>query len=131
MPSGRCRATLRNRSRRRCHDRAEPMNDASRSHSWRVPLLIWGGALLTLVGGVLGVAWWKLPEWQREWVIAHSPFSDPVVRAMLGPEDEGGYYVGARVLDLAPEIGRHLCQRFRDGTLQQRVKILGIAETAC
>lgn len=49
-------------------------------------LLLWGGGVALVSGGAFAVAWIKLPEWKPEWVIEHSPWADPGVRALLAPQ---------------------------------------------
>ncbi len=48
-------------------------------------LLLWCGGVAMVSGGAFAVAWIKLPEWKPEWVIDHSPWADPGVRALLAP----------------------------------------------
>lgn len=80
-----------------------------------------------VLAGAFSLAWWKLPEWQPSWVIDHSPFVEPTVRAMLasGFKDDA---VG-RALDWGAAIGPILRHRFADGTEIERWRVMGIARS--
>lgn len=92
-------------------------------------LLIWCGSVAMVMAGAFTLAWWKLPEWKPRWVIDHSPFVEPTVRAMLvhGGHQEGD--IEQRALDWGAAIGPVLRQRFAIGTELERWRIMSIARS--
>jgi hypothetical protein len=65
------------------------------------------------LGGVFTLLWFKLPTWAPELVVKHSPWVDPVLRAVA--EDSGLYESGRnRVVNLGNGINPSLRARLHD-----------------
>lgn len=92
------------------------------SRAW----IIWVGVGMTVVMVVFVLSWWLLPRWKPEWVIAHSPWPEPALRAMrqshrLGPE------ISDRLLDFGPTIGSELLRQYEKGDIRDRHMMLLLA----
>lgn len=59
------------------------MSDALTMRSRRLPFWVVIVALVACaLGGVFVLLWFKLPTWAPAWVVEHSPWVDPIVRAV-------------------------------------------------
>ncbi|MBA3699979.1 MAG: HEAT repeat domain-containing protein [Planctomycetes bacterium] len=97
------------------------MTAPARSHRRPAVLLIWCGGVAMALAGAFTLAWVKLPEWQPEWVMEHSPWADPGVRAIIAAAQ-------ARHFDSLPEpvlrwgdgIGPVLVARYQRSDAEER-----------
>lgn len=90
-------------------------------------LLIWCGGVAMVLAGAFTLAWWKLPEWKPRWVIDHSPWAEPAVRAMLHEPSVGT--VSYPVMNWGASIGPVLRQKYLDGSPRQRQQVIILAAT--
>ena len=95
------------------------------SHGTRNLIIIAGVVLLVVQGAVL-VCWWKLPAWAPEWVVTHSPWPEPALRAVRqhpGLDRE----ISARLVDFGPAIGPELLRQYGNGNTYERQLMLVLA----
>lgn len=92
-------------------------------------LLIWCGGVAMALTGAFTFAWVKLPEWQPQWVIDHSPWADPGVRALLAPRTRSRFdSVPDPVLRWGESIGPVLLAHYQGAAdPKERREILHLA----
>lgn len=89
-------------------------------------LLVWCGGVAMVLTGAFTVAWVKLPEWKPWWVVEHSPWVEPAVRAMLHRREIYDF-ADSYVMKWGASIGPVLRQKFLEGSPEQRERILNLA----
>ena len=83
-----------------------------------------------VLAGAFALAWVKLPEWQPEWVIKHSPWADPAVRAMIAYDvRDYQYSARERIMEWGPAIGSVLRRYYESGSPYVREQVLVLAST--
>lgn len=87
-------------------------------------VLIVTGVVLLLMQVALVVCWLKLPEWAPEWVIAHSPWPEPALRAVR--HDPGLHRdIHDRLVGYGPAIGPALLRQYNHSvTADRRILLL-------
>lgn len=90
-------------------------------------LLIWCGTVAMVFAGAFTVAWVKLPEWQPKWVIEHSPWADPAVRAMIHYGAIDYRYPRDHVMEWSAAIGPALRRQYETGSPHVREQVLVLA----
>ncbi len=89
-------------------------------------LIICVGVVLLVVQIALVVCWWKLPVWAPEWVIAHSPWPDPVLRAFRHSEVPHHQF-RLQLSDFGPAIGPALLRQYGTDDTTDRLLMLVLA----
>lgn len=91
--------------------------------------LIVTGVVLLVVQAALVVCWWKLPAWAPEWVIAHSPWPEPALRALRQGQGLGREMreMSSRLLEFGPSIGPELLRQYGKGDAINRRMMLYLA----
>lgn len=95
------------------------------SHVVRNVLIITGVGML-LAQAALVVCWWKMPAWAPEWVIAHSPWPEPALRALRQSQGHGRE-MSNRLLEFGPAIGPELLRQYGNGDAIDRRMMLYLA----
>ena len=93
-------------------------------------LLIWCGGVAMVLAGAFTLAWVKLPEWQPYWVIEHSPWADPAVRAMIAgnlSDYRHARRANERIMAWGPAIGPQLRRQYEAGSPDVRGQVLVLA----
>jgi HEAT repeat protein len=89
------------------------------------------GVLLLLAQLVVVLAWWLLPVWRPDWVVAYSPWPAPALRAWrLHPgfhQEWGLPTLEDRLLDWGPAIGPGLLREFAISETQHRLELVALA----
>lgn len=94
------------------------------ARTWLIVL----GVVLLLAQIVLGVLWWKLPEWYPAWVAEYSPWPEPALRAVQHDTADDAYTrVEGRLTAWGPAIGPALRRKFESGDHGQRLHIIALA----
>jgi HEAT repeat protein len=97
-------------------------------------LIIVAGVVLLLAQAVLVLAWWLLPRWQPEWVIQHSPWPEPALRAWrMEPKPRATtvfdrhHPIEERLMEWDEAIGPALVREFEQAEPAHRLDVMGLA----
>lgn len=88
--------------------------------------LIVTGVVLLVVQVALVVCWWKLPQWAPEWIIAHSPWPEPALRALRHSE-VSHHQFRFHLSEFGPAIGPALLHLYGKGDTTDRLLMLVLA----
>lgn len=100
------------------------------------PMRTWlliAGVVLVALQGVLLLAWWILPRWAPDLVIAHAPWPEPALRAWRWAGESGEGPLGVqktmerRLLDWGADIGPALRYEFERGDERCRLHVIALA----
>lgn len=99
------------------------------------PLRTWlliTAVVLVVLQGLLVLAWWMLPRWMPEQVIAYAPWPEPALRAWRWTGEADKFInvqraMEAHLLDWGPDIGPALRYEFENGDENRRLRVVSLA----